>query len=348
MVATRWRLAEAGAAGLMTLATHSPALRTLFSTPPTFPMAANPTPTNDHVLLATCDRLAGGCHALEVEIGIKQNTEEKVRADLATAVAASQALGEAKSTLGKCRTALRKADADGKRVLRHCRLRLAQIFGAKFSSSWEAAGYRNHSSAVPEMHGKRLSLLGSLSAYFTATPAHESADMGATAAICHAAHEAHSDARSAMNQAKSALRTAVKEKRRAFKALRQRMRGLIQELRVVLADNDPRWLRFGLKLPVRIARPDQVQQVHLTALGKGRIQVEWTHASRATRFRIQVRKADVEGAEFENAKTVNDSSLLPKVLLSGFTPGETIEVQVIAANEADEARPSPMARVVAT
>ena len=63
------------------------------------------------------------------------------------------------------------------------------------------------------------------------------------------------------------------------------MRGLIGELRVLLADNDPRWQRFGLKLPARIARPDQVKQVNLTPLGKGKVQVEWSQAPRAERFR---------------------------------------------------------------
>ena len=309
-------------------------------------MAANPTPTNDHELLALCNRLADGCQALETEVGLKQNIEEKLRADIAHTVAARSTLGQAKVALGLNRTALRRADATAKKIISHCRLRLTQIFGTKYSAQWESAGFPDQSSQVPETHGKRSSLLAGLGGYFALNPAHQSTDMGATAAICHAAHKTLSDARSSMNQAKSDLRTAVKEHRKSLKALRKRMRGLIRELHLLLSDNDPRWHSFGLKLPARIARPDQVTQVTLTALGKGKVLVEWSQGPRAARFRIMLRRADVEGAEFENIKTVHDSSLLPNLLLAGFNPGENLEVRVIAANDADEALPSPVATVV--
>ena len=308
-------------------------------------MAANPTPTNDTVLLAVSEKLANGCRALEAEVGIKQNTEAKIREAIQTAVAARSAVTEARSLLSKKRTALRKADKDGKKVIQHSRLRLTQIFGTKFSADWEAAGFPDQSSAVPESHGKRLALLGSLGKYFRQHPAKESADMSATAVICQSTHDTLAEARAAMTQAKSTLRTAVLDKGKAVKALRRRMRGLIAELRVLLSDNDPRWHKFGLKLPVRIARPEAVKQVNCTTQGKGKIVVEWAQAPRAARYRIQVRKADVEGAEFADMQTVHDPSLLPNITLSGFTPGETIELQIITANDAADARPSPIVRL---
>ena len=45
-------------------------------------MSTNATPQNPKVLRARCHDLADGLHEKEVEIGMAQNTEAKVRADL--------------------------------------------------------------------------------------------------------------------------------------------------------------------------------------------------------------------------------------------------------------------------
>jgi hypothetical protein len=105
---------------------------------------------------------------------------------------------------------------------------------------WAAAGFPDRSTMVPEAFAKRRSLLAQLAGYFLANPQHQSVDMEARAEICHATHEALSDARSAVNHNKAELRTAVMAKNKALAALRQRMRGLIEELSIVLSDDDAR------------------------------------------------------------------------------------------------------------
>lgn len=193
---------------------------------------------------------------------------------------------------------------------------------------------------VPEVFAKRLSLLSSLAGYLELKPEHESTDMAATAAICQASFEALSDARSAVNFNKSALRTAVVAKNKALKLLRQKMRGLIQELGILLADDDARWMRFGLKLPSRLPIPEPVEQVTLETTGEGKVFVQWSPAPHATRYRVQWRR--MGAAEFINAATVPD----PETLLPNLPSSEAIEVRVIAANKAGEAAPCPASVVI--
>jgi len=302
-------------------------------------MAANPTPTNDAVLLARCHDLIKGCEALEAEIGIKQNTAAAMQAAWDAARAAQTEVGRVKTERGQRRQELRDRDREGEVVIGRCRLRLTAVFGTGFNTKWGAAGFPDRSTMVPEVFAKRLSLLSSLAGYFELKPEHESTDMGATAAICQATFEALSDARSAVNFNKSALRTAVLAKNRALKQLRHRMRSLIRELWVLLPADDPRWLRFGLKLPSRLPMPEPVEQVTLEATGEGKVFVQWSPAQHATRYRVQMRI--MGAAEFTAAATVPE----PEAWLQDLPLDEFIEVRVIAANKSGEAAPSPAAVV---
>lgn len=303
-------------------------------------MAANPTPTNDAVLLARCHDLIQGCEALEAEIGILQNTAAAMQAAWDAARAAQTEVGRVKTERGQRRKELRDRDREGEVVIGRCRLRLTAVFGSGFNTQWGAAGFHDGSTMVPEVFAKRLSLLSSLARYLELKPEHESTDMGATAAICQATFDALSAARSAVNFNKSALRIAVVAKNAALKKLRKRMRGLIRELGYLLADDDPRWLRFGLKLPARLPMPEPVEQVTLEATGQGKVLVQWSPAPHATRYRVQWRR--IGAAEFLNAATVPD----PETLLPHLPSGEAIELRIIAANKAGEAAPSPTTTVM--
>ena len=65
--------------------------------PPDAAIAANPTPTNDAVLLARCHDLISGCEALEAEVGIKQNTAAVMQAAWDAANAAQAEVGQVKN-----------------------------------------------------------------------------------------------------------------------------------------------------------------------------------------------------------------------------------------------------------
>jgi hypothetical protein len=303
-------------------------------------MAANPTPTNDAVLLARFHDLIQGCEALQEEVGIKQYTAVKMQAAWDTARAALFEVGTLTTERGQRRKNLRERDREGEVVIGRCRLRLAMLFGNTYNVQWGAAGFPDRSTMVPEVFAKRLSLLSSLARYFELKPEHESTDMGATVVICQATFEALSDARSAVNHHKSALRTAVIAKNAAFKKLRKCWRGLIDELWILLPPNDTRWLRFSLKLPARLPPPPPVEQVTLEATGEGKVFAQWPPAPHAKRYRVQWRR--MGAADFINATTVPE----PKTLLKRLPLDENIEVRIIAANKTGEAAPSPVAVVM--
>lgn len=302
-------------------------------------MAANPTPTNDQVLLARMSDVISGCRRLETEIGIKQNTAATLQQVLDEARAALAEVGRLKTARGQRRKELLQRDREGERSISRCRLRLAMLFGNSYNVNWGAAGFPDHSTMVPEVFAKRLSLLSSLALYWGLHPEQASNDMQATAAICQATFDALSDARSAVNRSQSALRTAVIAKNKAMKKLRKRLRGLIKELGLLLTPEDARWRQFGLNRPAQETMPVPVELVTLTAMGGGQVLAQWPAAPHATRYRVQARV--VGKPEFHAEATVHD----PECLLSGKTPGDVLEVRVIAANRLDEAAPCPTAVV---
>ncbi len=86
--------------------------------------------------------------------------------------------------------------------------------------------------------------------------------------------------------------------------------------------------------------PQPVERVTLNALGDGRVEVQWSPAPHAKRYRVQMRLA---GAEvFDPVINVHDT----ETVIQHLVAGTTIEVRVIAANKLDEAAPSLVASVV--
>lgn len=307
-------------------------------------MASNPTPDNSDVARALADRMADGCHTHEVAIGIKQNTEAVMRAASLAMKNAQLDVGAAKANVGAMSDALKVADNSATTTLTNCRLRLVNLLGQFWSPAWEATGFPDQSTAVPEQQDKRLSLLDSLVSYFTNNPAKESADLGATAAACTAAFTLLSDAREDHGNAKTNRGTKLALRDAAFKSLRKRIRGLIEELSTLIADDDPRWEDFGLTIPANPSAPEGIASLTAEATGGGKIHVEWAYATRMTGTRLLTKRTT--GAtlddDFINAGTADG---LEKTL-PGFTPGVTVQVKAVPYNEGGDGPASPVASVV--
>jgi hypothetical protein len=306
-------------------------------------MSSNPTPDNNDILRALADRMADGCHTHEVAIGIKQNTEAVIRAAIGGLTGAELQLGMKKQLVDDAYTALQAADAAGEVTLTNCKLRLAQKLGQRWSAAWEPTGFPNQSTAVPGTMDLRFTLLGDLKEYFTAVPANESAEMGATAALCLAAWTALSNARQAVADAEAAQTTAFNARRTAVDALRKRVRGLINELDTLIEDDDPRWEAFGLNIPANPSAPEPVASVTAAPLGNGRIEVSWPYSTRAIRFRVETMITGVD-TEWQNKGSYKDL----EAILKNFTAGQTVKVRIIAGNDGGDAAPSPEAQVVVT
>ena len=301
-------------------------------------MASNPTPDNNDILRALADRLADGCHQLEVELGIKQNMEAPIRADIAALGMAELQAGVKKNAVALAYDTLQAADTAGTKGIANCKLRLQKVLGQKWSSAWEPTGFPNGSVAMPDAQDERFTLLNSLKNYFTLVPAHESVEMEATAALCDAAWTTLSNARQGVSNAESAQTAAFGVRTGAESALRTRVRGLIHELEQLLSDDDARWEDFGLNIPGNPSAPEPVASVAVAPASNHRLEVSWPYATRAIRYRVEGRI--VGGApEWENKGSFKDL----EAILKGFTAGQIVELRLIASNDGGDAAPSPVA-----
>jgi hypothetical protein len=303
-------------------------------------MASNPTPENPDILRALGDHMADGCHALEVILGIGQNTEVRMRAAIASVEAAEALVGNKKLALANAVTARQAADVAGEAVLTNCKLWLAKKLGQRWNAAWEPTGFPNQSTAIPDSEDGRFTLLNDLKKYFHDDATRASVDMEATEAICEAAWTALSDARFAEGAADTALTAAFDARTTATDALRKRVRGLISELEQLIPPDDARWETFGLNIPANPSAPEPVPTLVLTALGGGRFTAAWGYAVRAERYRIETL---ITGVDTEWQKKANAKDL--EMILKGFTAGQVVKVRVVAINDGGEAAPSPEATV---
>ena len=306
-------------------------------------MASNPTPDNPDILRAVADRIADGCRTHEATIGILHNTEAAMRAAIAALSNAETQLGLKKTAVGLAYDALQAQDDAGYTCINNCKLRLRQVLGERWSITWEPTGFPGNSTAVPEKAELRFTLLDALKNYFTAVPASENVGMGATAALCEAAWTAISDARLVVANAESAQTTAFAARAAATDALRKRVRGLISELESLIPDDDARWEAFGLNIPANPSSPEAVANVTAAALGNGRIEISYSYATRATRYRIETWIVGVN-TEWQNKASAKDL----EVILKNFTAAQVVKARVIATNDGGDAAPSPEAQVTVT
>jgi len=306
-------------------------------------MASNPTPDSPDVLRALCVRMAAGCAMHEVALGIKQNTQAVMLAANATLSAAETALGLRKQEVSAAYDALQTADNAGFSMLTDCKLRLAKLYGQRWNANWEPTGFPDGSTAIPDDFATRLTLLDSLKNYFTAKPADESVDMGATAALCLAQWNAINAAQADVDQAESAQTAGFNTRANAVDALRKRVRGLIEELTILLPADDPRWEDFGLNIPANPTAPEPVPAVFASVLGNGRIEVSYEYATRATRYRVETFIVGVD-TDWVSKATPKDL----EVILKNFTAGQVVKIRVIAFNDGGDANPSPEAQVTVT
>lgn len=304
-------------------------------------MAANPTPDNNDILRALADRLADGCHKHETALGIKQNTEARVRADIATLLEAGTQVGLKKGALDDANVAIEIADSAAVTLLTACKGVLRLKLGERWNSKWEATGFPDQSTAVPNTQDARFALLQALKNYFTHMPASENADFGVTAAACDAAWIVYSDAREQLAGADSAMTTAFENRTLGENALRSRVRGLINELEQLLADDDARWEDFGLNIPANPTAPEAVASVTLEAMTNHRIGVAWPYAVRATRYGIDLKIVGVDD-DFARKTSVKDL----ETILKGLTAGQVVRIRIVAGNDGGEASPSPEAEVM--
>jgi hypothetical protein len=306
-------------------------------------MASNPTPTRLEELIAAGEDLCDGLHQHETTLLVKQNTEAATRADLDALIGAKNAVAAAEGAQPTAYNALRVADSNAKGFIAASVKVLSLSLGNDWSDAWLATGLPNNTVGVPRTQDERFTALGGLKAYFTANPGQENAPLNITAAQATTLHTAVSTARNGVGHALSAAKGAVivqEQKREAFRA---RYRGAITELEQLLEEEDPRWYDFGLSRPADPATPGQPSNVHVTALGSGRVLIQIDGARRANSFNYY---RQITGTDPEPVKATNTEGT--QYTLEGLAAGANVVITVTGVNDAGEGQPSEPVNVVVT
>jgi hypothetical protein len=297
-------------------------------------MAANTLPIKLDDLFTLAEDMADGAALHGAAIGLLQNTEARIRADLLAARNAELTYAE-KKALKVTRTAAQTViDSNGRAYIAAASNVLSFHLGTGWSTAWEPTGFPNQSTGIPSQITARQALLQALNTYFTAHAAHENAGLLVTAARALALFTDLSDARSAVNAAVTEAGQARAARDAAVRTLRKRMRGLIDELGQLLEDDDPRWFAFGLVPPAGSDLPPAPENLILTAGGPGSVLADWSDTPRAVRYRVEIQVVTVD-PDFHLDQTVTESD----ATITSAPPGSTLNVRIVAVNADDETGP---------
>ncbi len=305
-------------------------------------MASNKLPRPLDDLFTLAEDMADGCHNHQAAIGLKQNLEVNVRADLDAAVLAQGTYKTALSAKTDLSTAVTVADSNGKAFIGSARRVLVENYGEGWSQSWVATGFPDLSTAVPSTQSKRQALLLSLKNFFAANPGLEvnTPKIIVTSALAGTLFTALSTARVAAADGNTDAGTKKNLRDAAEQTLRDRMMGLINELGQLLDATDPLWLAFGLNEPGTTNLPDAADGLVLVAGPAGTVLSHWSNASRATRYRVYKQIDGVDPIPI-NIVTVTEAD----ATLTGQPSGMLLKIFVIAANDAGQAAPSDTVQI---
>lgn len=320
-------------------------------------MSSNATPPNRNVLQALARKMHSGQIVHEATVGLHHHLAAAMDAALkalegdgAAAPGSAASKGaqliyrEAVHDTNDAEAAL-KALSNGavKTWLDGYRKVIEGIHGAKASANWQSAGFPAGTTAVPRKHDERLTLLTAARAYLAGHASYEvslpqasGTPLAITAAqalalrgsmvtaqtLIATRETAQTDAKTTRDADESALFTEVSE--------------TIAELRDLLSDTDPRWELFGLNIPANPNPPEGVSDLTLTAAGPGRELATWSYAVRAEYYRLFLKRVGTD-PEFVNLTDPKDLEFT----LKDLTPGSTIEVYLIPANDGGEGPASP-------
>ncbi|MBV9126641.1 MAG: hypothetical protein JO117_01005 [Verrucomicrobia bacterium] len=292
-------------------------------------MAQNNLPTTANAILALGNCMLAGLQALGASLGITQITPAAFEARLTAFSEASGGFNAARSAQGSGYEAFHAADAVLAAWLATAKAMFTARRGARWSEAWAAAGFTNHSTAIPKLIAGRLALAGGMAAYFPAHPGAEVPALGVTAARAAELQGATRDAQQAAGRATVALKQAGAAREAARVGLATMMRALVCILNATLAKDDSRWLSFGLNIPAGRTTPGQPQEVTASAGGEAGqvIVVQCAATPLATRYRWRMRTVGAPG-DYRLAA----SSRSPLATIRNVPPGRSVAIIVQAVN----------------
>ena len=326
--------------------TNPPNLRNQTKGTHTHAMASNQLPDNLAGLETLGRDAADGATQLGVTIGLKQNTADLITADTDALSDAGDQYNTADTGVRTANTTLRLAVSNSRGFLMTGRDLLKPVLGGKASTAWAETGFTNQSLAVPTADDQLQAMLDKMQTYLTTNPTRENAPANFTAARGGILYTAIKEARSGINgvTAKEDARKTSKGTRDLTEAaLRRRLTGLLGELGQLLDPMSPHWVTFGFQRPGAEEKPDPVKTLTATALGGGRVKLDYTGGARSAHFQI-CQVTDPVAGTF----TILDDATATTYLLEDQTVGATLALKVRGTNDGGDGKFSPTVQVVVT
>ncbi len=289
-------------------------------------MASNILPTNAGQLIGLGNKMLAGLTSLGAALGITQITPAALDAALTAFIATDGAFNAARSTRQAASDGFHTAEDALAAWLGVVRNVLAARFGNRWSTQWAQAGFTNHTTAIPARIEDRLALALLLTGFFTANPSYEVPSMSVTAAHGTTLYDAACATQETYMTATVALKTKGDADTGAYNALVDMMWSLIKILDATLADNDPRWLAFGLNMPATNTTPGKPVNLTVTTDDTGAVVAGCDAVPLATRYRWRMRPVG------QTDYVLVARSVDPLAIILGVVPGSAVEIIVQAVN----------------
>jgi hypothetical protein len=291
-------------------------------------------------LLTSAGDAANGAAELQLTVPLLQNPEATIRADIAALVSAREGYEVNKATLATARAGVRASQSACYARLKVARDNFKPVLGSQFGPPWRLLAMPE-SLAFPRGAAALQPIVQAYGDYLEDNPSQEVPTKLVTAEEFQNLHEALEAARNEASSKQLAASSSKKVRDDKAKALRKRMRSLVAELSMLLGPTDPRWQRYGLKMPGSIVTPDVVEGVQVALIGPTVAAVRWDPSARADRYRVWKKILGVD----EQAVAVGTAED-PDFTIENLPAGATVEIYVSAVNEAGESQLSTKTTVV--
>lgn len=217
-------------------------------------MAENRLPRALSKLLSHADLQAAACRKHEDTLALYRVRADELERVTADARAAEAELRAAHAAWSDARSERRRIDHESWDFIALMRCCLAPCLGERWSAHWAVVGFTRPTLRVPEQFAARRHVLMFLTLAFDLHPEWEAAEAGFTAKRSAVMRDAVRDADALLQKAATRLCIARKARNTAVTTLNGTLRRLLKELHVVLKPEDPLWLAFDLKQPIRARR----------------------------------------------------------------------------------------------
>jgi len=286
-----------------------------------------PLPTNDGQLILLGNNMVHGLTLDGSALGITQINAAQLQTLLTAFINADSAFNAGRTARQNASYAFQDASAALADWLGTAKNVLAGTFGVRWNAQWAQAGFINNSTAVPAKFPDQFALGQRLTNFFTNNPGYEVPAMQVTAAQGAALLSAVTSAQQTLAAAVKAMAGLDASWTSAYTDLTNPMWLLIRILQVLLDDDDPRWLDFGLQMPITPSTPGQPVNVSAHLDQTGAIIVQCDPVALATRYRFRMMRLGID-TDYSLAA----SSPAPIGSISGVLPGQTAQIIVQAVN----------------